>query len=149
MFIGYKTIWFDISPDKKTLHISNLKANILKEKAVFLKFTENSSFKVETNQQSSNLEKGLNQNISLHFNLKDIYKGGACEVRMVSPQRDPDTTGRLYQQEEFVWNEELVEEFAANPFLSSPAERIVNIPDSEDEESEDNFGKDARNTDLR
>ena len=68
---------------------------------------------------------------------------------MVSPQRDADTTGRFNSKEEFVWNEDLVEEFAANPFLSSPDEDIVNLPDSEDEEPEDNSDKDARDTDLR
>ena len=139
----------NLSPDKKTLHISNLRANILKEKAVFLKFTDNTSLKVETNHLSLSLEKGLNQNISLHFNMKDIYKRGDCEVRMVSPQRDADTTGRFHSKEEFVWNEDLVEEFAANPFLSSPDEDIINLPDSEDEEPEDNSDKDARETDPR
>ena len=121
------------SDDKKTLRISNIKANISGEKSVFLKISEQSAFKVETKQLNMNLTKGVNQNIVLTFDLKRIYVPGMCLVEMDTEDTEDTETA---SQDTFLLNEELLEDLAANPFLTNPAEEIVNLSDSDDDREE-------------
>jgi len=125
-----------VSEDKETLYIKNLKANISRGKALLLRLTENTTLKIETKHLRLNLDKGVNQSISLVLNLKKIYEKGDCLVEMTShdeiyPAKEKES------QDEFVWNEELQDDFATNPFLSSPNEDIVNLCDSDSEEFTD------------
>ena len=48
-----------------------------------------------------------------------------------------DKNGNVESYEQFMLNEELIEDFSANPFLSSPSKEIIDIPDSDDDEDKD------------
>ena len=44
-------------------------------------------------------------------------------------------------EDKFEWDEDLVEDFANNPFLSSPVAEILNLSDSDDEEDTEQMGR--------
>ena len=119
--------------DKKTLMISNLKATIDGENSVFLRFSDKYAFQIKTNHLDQNLFQGLNQKIILKFNMKRIYRSGECLVEM----DNEDKNGNVESYEQFMLNEELIEDFSANPFLSSPSKEIIDLPDSDDDEDKD------------
>ena len=119
--------------DKKTLMISNLKATIDGENSVFLRFSDKCAFQIKTNHLDQNLVQGLNQKIILKFNMKRIYRSGECLVEM----DNEDKNGNVESYEQFLLNEELIEDFSANPFLSSPSNEIIDLPDSDDDEDKD------------
>ena len=125
----------EVCKDQKILKIRNLKANI-SGKNVFLRLTEKVALKIGTKPLNFKLQKGVNQNITLSLDLKQIYKNGDCLVEV--EERDTLETSAL---EKFEWDEELVEDFANNPFLSSPMTEIVNLSDSEDEDDKEEAGR--------
>ena len=118
----------EICKDKKTVKIRHLKANISGNN-VYLRFTEKVALKIGTKDLNLNLQEGMNQKITLTLGLRQIYKTGDCLVEM-----DERKTLEATTQDKFEWDEELVEHFANNPFLSSPIAEIVNLCDSDDEE---------------
>ena len=126
----------EVCGDQKILKIRNLKANISGGKYVFLRFTEKVALKIGTKYLESNLQEGVNQNITLSLDLKQIYKTGDCLVEM--EERSIMVTSA---EDKFEWDEDLVEDFANNPFLSSPVAEILNLSDSDDEEDTEQMGR--------
>ena len=131
----------EVCSDQKILKISNVKANISENK-VFLRFTENVTLKIVTKHLHSKLENGINKNITLILDLKQIYKNGDCLVEM--EQKNTLETSAL---DKFELDEELEEHFANNPFLSSPTAKIVDLGDSEDEEEKEDSSDNSSTSD--
>ena len=64
--------------------------------------------------------------------MKQIYKNGDCLVDMEEERNALETSAH----DKLEWDEELVEHFANNPFLSTPMAEIVNLCDSDDDDEE-------------
>ena len=118
--------------DQNILKIRHLKANIFGNN-VFLRFTEKVVLKIGTKHLNFNLQKGTNKNITLILDLKQIYKNGDCLVETEEERTLLETS----TTDQFEWDEELVEDFANNPFLSSPMTEIVDLIDSDDEDDKE------------